>query len=93
MGLETPKERIENRKTSKRNPCNLSAFNEGDNILITVRDDGKGIDPEKIKNSCDRKRINISSRISFMNENDALELIFAPGLSTQKLQPIFQDVE
>lgn len=80
-GLETPEERIAAGKSAK-GTLELSAFNEGDNILIKVRDDGRGIDPEKVKATAIKKGIITEETAKNLNDKDAIELIFAPGFST-----------
>lgn len=83
-GLESPEHRIEAGKSAK-GTLELSAFNEGDNILIKVCDDGKGIDPEKIKDSAIKKGLLSVEEARKMSDKDAIELIFKPGLSTVKV--------
>ena len=83
-GLETPEERIKGGKSSK-GTLELLAFNEGDNILIKVCDDGKGMDPEKIKALAVKKGMITAEQAKSMSDKDALDLIFAPGFSTAKV--------
>jgi two-component system chemotaxis sensor kinase CheA len=80
-GLETPAERINTGKSSK-GTLELSAFNEGDNIIIKVVDDGRGIDPEKIKAKAIQKGIIDKEAAAKLAEKEILELIFRPGFST-----------
>jgi len=80
-GLEGPEERIAINKPAK-GTLELFAFNEGDNIIIKVCDDGKGIDPEKIKSSALKKGLITPEEAKAMNDKDAIELVFAPGFST-----------
>ncbi|MFA6988912.1 MAG: chemotaxis protein CheA [Candidatus Gastranaerophilaceae bacterium] len=80
-GLETAEERINAGKTAK-GTIELSAFNEGDNIIIKVSDDGKGIDPENIKRKALAKGLLTSDSIKNISEKEILEYIFAPGFST-----------
>jgi len=83
-GLETPEERIKAGKPAK-GTLELLALNEGDNILIKVCDDGKGIDPEKIKAVAVKKGMITADQAKNMSDKDALDLIFAPGFSTAKV--------
>jgi two-component system chemotaxis sensor kinase CheA len=83
-GLETPEDRINAGKSAK-GTLELVAFNEGDNILIKVCDDGKGIDPEKIKALAVKKGMITQELAKNMSEKDALDLIFAPGFSTAQV--------
>lgn len=83
-GLETPEDRIAAGKTAK-GTLELSAFNEGDNILIKVCDDGRGIDPAKIKEIAVTKGIITEEIAKNLTDREAIELIFAPGFSTAKV--------
>ena len=56
----------------------LSAYQEGNRVVITVSDDGRGIDPVAIKASAERKGIDTSG----MNDRDLVQLIFDQGFST-----------
>ncbi len=80
-GLENPEDRIKNGKKAK-GTLELSAFNEGENIIIKVTDDGKGIDPEKVKESAINKGILTREAAKNLTQKQSLELIFAPGFST-----------
>jgi len=83
-GLEIPEERIKAGKAAK-GTLELLAFNEGDNILIKVCDDGRGIDPEKIRSVAISKGMITAEQAKSMPEKDVLDLIFAPGFSTAKV--------
>ena len=78
-GFETPEER---EKAGKKNPGKLvlSALNEGNLITISVTDDGKGIDVEKVRKKAIEREV-ISSDKS-IRDQDAYNLIFEPGFST-----------
>jgi two-component system chemotaxis sensor kinase CheA len=58
----------------------LKAFYSGTNVIIQISDDGKGIDPEKIKNQAILK--GIIAPDAQLTKKEAIELIFLPGLST-----------
>ena len=61
----------------------LSAQQEGDHVAIEVRDDGAGIDPEKIRRSAiDKGLIDIESAAR-LTSDDCLQLLFLPGFSTR----------
>lgn len=83
-GIESPEERISKGKPPK-GTITLSAFNEGDNIIIKVSDDGKGIDAKKIKESAVKKGIITADAAKSLSEKEAVELIFAPGFSTNEV--------
>ncbi len=83
-GLELPEER---EKVGK-NPVGkvvLSAKQEGNNIIITIEDDGHGIDPEVIKRKAIEKNIITEEKAKELSRKDILNLIFAPGFSTAKV--------
>ncbi len=78
-GIETAEER---RKQGK-NPhgtITLSAYQEGNQVVIKVADDGKGLDPDMIRKSAIRKGIDAEN----LNDYDAVQLIFNQGFSTNK---------
>jgi two-component system chemotaxis sensor kinase CheA len=60
----------------------LTARHEQGRILLTVEDDGRGIDPVKIKASAFRKGLISQNEHDTMSEDEAINLIFASGLST-----------
>jgi two-component system chemotaxis sensor kinase CheA len=78
-GCETPEERD---KAGKKNPAKLrlAAFNEGNMISISVFDDGKGIDVEKIRKKAVEKGLISNDRS--IKEQEAYNIIFEPGFST-----------
>ncbi len=80
-GIEPPEER-EKLGKDPTGTITLSAEQEGNNIIIVIEDDGRGIDPEKIKAKAIEKGIITPEKAEEMNKNDILNLIFAPGFST-----------
>ncbi len=80
-GIEPPEER-EKLGKDPTGTITLSAEQEGNNIIIAIEDDGRGIDPEKIKAKAIEKGIVTPEKAAEMNRNDILNLIFAPGFST-----------
>jgi len=80
-GIEPP----EIRKAAGKNPkgtVTLSAEHEGNNIIITIADDGYGIDPEKIKAKAISKGIITAEKAKELSKIESYNLIFAPGFST-----------
>jgi two-component system chemotaxis sensor kinase CheA len=61
----------------------LSAEHEGNYIIISVIDDGKGMDPAVIKRKAVEKGVIDEKTASGISDKDALNLIFAPGFSTK----------
>ena len=80
-GIEPPEEREKIGK-DPTGTIVLSAEQEGNNIIISIEDDGRGIDPEKIKAKAIEKGIITPEKAEELSRNDILNLIFAPGFST-----------
>ena len=81
-GVETIEERVAAGK-SEKSFVELSARQEGDHILITITDDGKGMRPEVIRNKAIEKGLITAEIANTLDENRCLELIFLPGFSTK----------
>lgn len=60
----------------------LNAYHEGDQVVIEVSDDGRGLDREKIVRRAIERGIVTAEEAGRMNEAEALQLIFKAGLST-----------
>jgi two-component system, chemotaxis family, sensor kinase CheA len=60
----------------------LRAFHKGNSVVIEVEDDGKGIDPAKMRAKAVEKGIVSEEEARSMDDQQAVELIFAPGFST-----------
>lgn len=82
-GIESSKER-ESLGKPETATVKINAYQEQDNIVITITDDGRGIDPEKVKEAAIRKKIITSQMASLLQARDIIELIFASGVSTAK---------
>lgn len=61
----------------------LSASQEGDHILLTIKDDGAGMDAEKLKNIAIDRGVLDAEAAARMPDKEAFSLIFAPGFSTK----------
>ncbi|MBI5468346.1 MAG: chemotaxis protein CheA [Deltaproteobacteria bacterium] len=83
-GLETPEERVEKGKP-RGGAIRLSAYQEGRNIIVSVADDGKGIDPASIRRSAVEKGLLTQDEADRLSKKDSLALIFIPGFSTAKV--------
>lgn len=81
-GIESPEERIKKGK-QKVGHLSLSARYEGDNVYIELKDDGRGIDVEKIKEKALERNIVTKEELKTMNKKEIMELIFMPGFSTK----------
>ncbi|MBO7356177.1 MAG: chemotaxis protein CheA, partial [Lachnospiraceae bacterium] len=62
----------------------LDAYQEGNNVIIEVRDDGNGIDVEAVKNKAVEKGVVTAEQAAVMADKDAINLLFHPGFSTAK---------
>ncbi len=80
-GIESPEEREKVGKDPK-GTIRLAAEHEGNHIIITIADDGGGIDPQKIIAKSIEKGIITKEKASELTDKEALNLIFAPGFST-----------
>lgn len=78
-GVEMP----DRRQELGKDPAGLiqiAAYQEGNRVVLTVRDDGKGLDPQAIKESAERKGIATAG----LTDSEIQHLIFHPGFSTAK---------
>lgn len=78
-GIEQPATRLKLGKDTK-GTIRLTAFQEGNQVIITIEDDGKGLNPELLKASAEKKGIQTNS----MTDEEIQRLIFHPGFSTAK---------
>lgn len=80
-GLESNEERVAMGKPEVGSIF-LNAYQDGNNVVIEVRDDGKGIDTEKVKNKAIEKGTITLEQAETMTEQDVIELLFRPSFST-----------
>ncbi|BFU91021.1 MAG: Chemotaxis protein CheA [Nitrospira sp.] len=78
-GLEPPEERLDNNK-QEVGTIRLNAFHEGGNICITVEDDGRGLDRDKILAKANKQ--GLISENDKPTDDQIWPLIFKPGFST-----------
>lgn len=81
-GIEMPDDRAAAGKP-RMGIVKLSASQEGDHILLVIEDDGKGMDPEKLKEIAIKRGVLDSDAAARMSDVEAFNLIFAPGFSTK----------
>lgn len=77
-GLEQPEERIAAGKNAK-GTVTLSAFHQGGSVVITVQDDGRGLNRDRILSKAKEKGLPVHDA---MPDSEIWSLIFAPGFST-----------
>lgn len=80
-GVEAEAERIAKGKNPKGRVV-LRAYHRGNSVAIEIEDDGKGIDPEKMREVAVRKGIINQDEARQLDDREAMELIFAPGFSS-----------
>jgi two-component system chemotaxis sensor kinase CheA len=80
-GIETPEERIRAGK-SPRGTLSLHALHQGSQVIIEVRDDGRGVDTQKVKLRAIQKNLISAEEASRLSEAEIIELLFRPGFST-----------
>jgi two-component system chemotaxis sensor kinase CheA len=82
-GLESEEERI----ASQKDPVGtirIEARSEGDKVFITIADDGRGIDENKIVSKALEKNLIDPNLLDKMSKEEKLKLLFLPGLSTKE---------
>lgn len=80
-GLEPPDERRASGKP-ETGIIRITAFQEADRVIIEISDDGRGIDPARIKAKALEKGLIDEARASTMTDHEAVQLVFAAGFST-----------
>jgi two-component system chemotaxis sensor kinase CheA len=81
-GIESPAAREASGKP-REGIVVLSASQEGDHILLTIRDDGAGMNAEKLKEIAIERGVLDADAAARMPDKEAFSLIFAPGFSTK----------
>jgi two-component system, chemotaxis family, sensor kinase CheA len=80
-GIETPDERAAAGKP-REGTLTLSARHRGNQIIVEARDDGAGIDPERLRKKAREKGLASDDELAAMDDKEVLDLIFRPGFST-----------
>jgi two-component system chemotaxis sensor kinase CheA len=80
-GIETPEDRLANGK-SARGTIRLDAYHQGNQVVIEVSDDGRGINHEKLMRKALDAGIVTSEEMKSLSHDEILKLIFHPGLTT-----------
>jgi len=81
-GIEQPEDRVASGK-SKNGTVVLSAEQEGDHILLSIYDDGKGMDPKALQRIAVEKGVMDQDAAERLSDSESFNLIFAPGFSTK----------
>ena len=82
-GIEMPDERQAKGKP-REGMVTLSASQEGDHIMLSIKDDGAGMDAEKLKQIAIKRGVLDEDAAARMSNEDAYNLIFAAGFSTKE---------
>lgn len=80
-GLEGQEERLAAGKPAKGTVW-LRAYHKGNSVAIEVEDDGRGIDPDKMRKVAVKKGLMSEEDAARLDDREAIELIFAPGFSS-----------
>ncbi|MHB8596111.1 MAG: hybrid sensor histidine kinase/response regulator [Ktedonobacteraceae bacterium] len=80
--IETPDVRVQHGKPPVGH-IQLSAAYEGNQVVITVRDDGRGIDPESVRNAAIARGLIRPDQT--LSDNEVIDFIFQPGFSTAEI--------
>ena len=81
-GVESPEERVKAGKPAKAFIL-LKAWQEANSVMIVLQDDGKGMDPAKLRKKAFEK--GLISENGAPNDEDAYQLVFLPGFSTKEV--------
>lgn len=83
-GLESTEERVAKGKDPKGR-VDIKIYQKGNQVVIEIRDDGKGIDIEKLKMKAVDKGLLTEEDVQKMSDEAATEIIFMPGFSTKEV--------
>jgi len=81
-GIESPQER-EDAGKSRGGKVVLAAEQEGDHILLSISDDGKGMDPNVLRAIAVKRGVMDKDAAERLSDTECYNLIFAPGFSTK----------
>ena len=82
-GIEDPETRVKAGKPEV-GKVGLSAMHQENRIVICVEDDGAGIDPDRVRQTAVSRGMLTADAAGHLSDQEALELIFAPGFSTRE---------
>ena len=80
-GIETADERVKAGK-AEIGKLSLHAYHEGNQVVVEISDDGRGIDKEALKKKAIEAGMILESEAAQMGDEEALDIIFIPGFST-----------
>ena len=82
-GLEPPEERLAAGKP-RCGTVVLAAAHEGNQIVISIKDNGRGIDPDRVSRKALEKGLITEEQLAVMGSREILDLLFLPGFSTKE---------
>jgi two-component system, chemotaxis family, sensor kinase CheA len=80
-GIESPEQRVATGKRAS-GTLRLRAFHEGGRVNIEISDDGRGVDPERVRAKAVERGLISPERARALSPHEAVNLIFLPGFST-----------
>ena len=80
-GIESPEERQKLGKPA-RGTVKLNAYHQGNQVVVEISDDGRGIDAKKIQQKAIELGLTTREEVGRLNDAETLEFIFRPGFST-----------
>jgi two-component system chemotaxis sensor kinase CheA len=80
-GVETPEDRVRLNKPA-HGTIRLDAYHQGNQLIVEIRDDGSGIDLEKVKARALKQGLAGVEEIARLSEAEILDMVFRPGFST-----------
>jgi two-component system chemotaxis sensor kinase CheA len=80
-GMELPDERLTRGKPAEGRLL-LHAFHEGGKVIIEISDDGKGIDPQGVRDKAIAAKLITAEQAARLSEHELVNLVFLPGFST-----------
>ena len=83
-GIERPEERLQAGKP-RVGTIVIASYQEGNSVLIEVRDDGKGIDAEKIRHKAVERGMMSPEEAQNLSDEEAIRLVLLPGFSTAEV--------
>jgi len=83
-GIESPEERVAAGKP-REGRLRISARPNGDRLEVVLEDDGRGIDPERIRQTAVERNLISPAEAAAMSRASIIDLVFHPGFSTRKV--------
>jgi two-component system chemotaxis sensor kinase CheA len=80
-GVELPDDRLEAGKPATAR-IRMKAWQEADAVLIEIADDGRGVDPDKVRRKALEKGLIDAEKAAALSDDEAVQLVFLPGFST-----------